>query len=106
MAVKEDIELHLKYKGFMKNEGKFLNIDCSPEVVFTTDLIYVRYALIFAILKSAQHECSDIRKLVNNLEPQKERTKAIRDKIMSAALRTYKLKKAEAFIYQGLNTSS
>lgn len=94
-----------KYKGFLKNEGKILNIDCAAEVVFTTDLIYTRYALALAYLKSVKMDCSNLRKSVGDLSVYKETTKKVRDRILSAALRVFRLVKAEQFVYYGLYDS-
>lgn len=74
-------------------------------MVFTTDLIYLRLALALAFLKSAKADCSNLRKSVGDLSVFKETTKKIRDRLLYAALRVFRLRKAEQFIYYGLYDS-
>jgi hypothetical protein len=105
IAQKEDLTVLPKFKGFLKNEGKILNIDCGAEVVFTTDLIYTRYALALAFLKSAKQDCSLVRKSVGDLSSVREVTKKIRDKLLFATLRVFRLRRAEPFVFYGLYDS-
>lgn len=94
-----------KYKGFMKNSKKILNITTDPEVVFSTDLIYCRLALAFAYLKSIKFESANIRKAIHDFSVQSDLIKKTTDKIVQAALRTHRLVRHERLVFQGLKSS-
>ncbi len=94
-----------KYKGFLKNQGKILNIDSDPEVVFTTDMIYLRYSLAFAYLKSVRSDTSNIRKVIHEISIYNDLVKKVIDRILAATLRMFKLRKAEQFVFSGLYDS-
>jgi hypothetical protein len=89
----------------LKNQGKILNIDSDAEVVFATDLIYLRYALAFAYLKSVRSDTSNIRKVIHEISVYNDLVKKVVDRILAATLRIFKLRKAEQYVFAGLYDS-
>ncbi len=82
-----------------------MNIDTDPEVLFTTDLIYLRYSLAFAYLKSVRSETSNIRKIIHEISIYNDLVKKVIDRVLAATLRIFKLRKAEQFVFSGLYDS-
>lgn len=105
MAVEEGVQIAPKYKGFLKNQGKVLNISSTPEVVFTTDLIYLRYSLSIALAKSVRNNITIIRNNVNDLSNQKPVIKQTLDRLLPSAHKVFKLNKFHNLIFQGLGDS-
>ena len=105
VAINEDVAVPARFRGFLKNKGKVLNIDLDPEVVFTTDLIYLRYGLAFAYLKEVKQDASNIRKVLHEINIYNDLIKKVIDKVLAASVRIYKLRKAEQFVFFGLYDS-
>ena len=74
-------------------------------MVFSTDLIYTRYALAFALLKSIRSDASNIRKVIYEISIHNDLVKRVVDKLLAATLRIFKLHKAEQFVFSGLYDS-
>ena len=102
LCVRENIVVVPRYKGFLKNNRKILNITITPESVFSVDLVYLRLDLALAYLKSVKFEAANIRKAIHDFSVQTEFIKTASDKIVHAALRTHKLTKFQHLVFPGL----
>lgn len=91
-----------RYKGFLKNQKKILNITITPESVFSVDLLYLRLSTAFALLKSIKFEAANIRKAIHDFSVQSEFIKTSSDRIFQAALRTHKLVRFQHLVFPGL----
>lgn len=89
----------------MKNQGKILNIFTAPEVLFTTDLIYLRYSAAFALNKAVREQMSGIRTAFNDLSVKADSIKSVVDYSLQASARVFKLNRFYNAIYQGLGES-
>ena len=94
-----------KYRGFLKNQKKILNIDASPEVVFTTDLIYLRYAYAIGRNFSMKRMIDEIRTAPNDLKLKDDDIKRVTKGMLEANQKIFKLNKYHNCIYQGLGDS-
>lgn len=102
LATKENFVIVPRYKGFLKNKGKVLNITINPESVFSVDLVYLRLSLAFAYLKSIKFEAANIRKAIHDFSVQMDLIKSASERIVNAALRTHKLVKYQHLVFPGL----
>ena len=90
----------------MKNDKKILNISLTPETVFTTDLLYLRVSLSFALVKSVKFETANIRKAIHDFSVQSDLIKKALERIIQAALRTHKLVRFSHLVFPGLYTDA
>lgn len=94
-----------QYKGFLKNQGKILNISTTPEVLFTTDLIYLRYAAAFALNKASREQMAGIRAAFNDLSVRTDSIKSVVEYSLQACARIFKLNRFYNAVFQGLGES-
>lgn len=94
-----------RYKGFLKNKGKILNVTINPEAVFSADLVYLRLAFAFALLRSVKFEVANIRKAIHDFSVQTDFIRSASEKIVQAATRTHKLVRFQHLVFPGLQDS-
>lgn len=105
MGTEQRFALQPKYKGFLKNKDKILNINAAPEAVFTADLIYLRYAAAFALTRINKEQISALRGAFSDLSMKGDTIKAVLANCVNASLRVFKLARFYNAVFQGLGDS-
>ena len=80
-------------------------MSANPEIIFTTDLIYIRYSLSLALAKSVKNNISTLRNSVTDLSNQKAVIKQTLDRLLPSTHKIFKLNKFQNIIFQGLGES-
>lgn len=105
MGCEQGLSIAPQFKGFLKNSGKILNINSGPDVVFTTDLIYLRYATALALSQAAKSHMVALRAGNGDLTGKEQSIKSALELVLYASLRLFRLNRFHNAVFQGLGDS-
>jgi len=77
----------------------------NPEVVFSVDLIYLRYALSLALARSVKDNINTLRGSINDLASRGEMIKQTLDRLLPSTHKVFKVSKFYNLVFQGLEES-
>ena len=77
-----------------------------PEILFNVDLVYIRYALSFALARSVKDNIGTLRNSVNDLGSRGDMIKQTLDRLLPSTHKVFKLSKFHNLVFQGLQDST
>ena len=103
VGVKQKVNFNeIHYKGFLNNSGKIISVGNTPESITTCDYIFLRYALVFSLMKYLSSKVELICSNPKNLSDNEESLKEVIGLLKLATSKFYKLVKHKHLLFPKL----